>query len=346
MKIAFITGITGQDGSYLADFLLEKGYVVHGLLRRSTSLNTPRIVHILNRLELHYGDISDVGGLISILKEIKNKYDFERLEIYNLAAQSHVGMSFEIPVYTSNIDALGTLNLLEAVRQTDLINNVRLYQASTSELYGKVREIPQTELTPFYPRSPYAVAKLFSYWIIKNYREAYNFYACNGILFNHESPRRGIEFVTRKITRGIADIVNQRTDHILLGNIDSKRDWGNALDYVEAMWLILQQENADDYVIATGENHTVREFVEKAFKHVNINIKWRGQGFDEEGYDEKTGIVRVKIDKKYFRPSEVDELLGDPSYSQSKLNWKPKTDFETLIRDMVDSDLKNDQILF
>jgi GDPmannose 4,6-dehydratase len=342
MKIALITGITGQDGSYLADFLLGKNYIVHGLIRYSSTTNTQRIEHILDKIHLHYGDITDIGSLITILNLIKTTYAFDQLEIYHLAAQSHVGLSFSIPVYTANIGAMGTLNLLEAIRQTNLNDKCRLYQASTSELYGKVHEIPQTERTQFHPRSPYAVAKLFSYWMIINYREAYNFFACNGILFNHESPRRGINFVTRKITKGISDIINNRADCITLGNLNSKRDWGSASDYVEAMWLILQQDHPDDYLIATGQNHTIREFVERAFEHVNISIKWRGSGFEEVGYDEKNGMVRIRIDKKYFRPSEVDELLGDATSSFKKLGWRPKTDFETLVKEMVDHDLKGE----
>ncbi|MBA2862118.1 GDP-mannose 4,6-dehydratase [Methanococcus maripaludis] len=338
MKKALITGITGQDGSYLAEFLLEKGYEVHGLVRRSSTINTWRINHLYGnpeildkKLFLHYGDLTDITSLTSIIGKIKPN------EIYNLAAQSHVKVSFEIPEVTANIDALGTLRLLEAVRILGLEKSTKLYQASTSELYGKVLETPQSETTPFYPRSPYGVAKLYGYWIIKNYREAYDMFACNGILFNHESERRGLTFVTRKITVGLSKIKLGLQDVLELGNLDAKRDWGHARDYVEAMYLMLQQEIPEDYVIATGETHSVREFIELAGKHLGIDIYFEGTGADEVGIDRNTGKIVVKVNKKYFRPTEVDLLLGDPSKAK-ELKWEPKIKFEELVELMVKSD--------
>jgi len=343
MKIALITGITGQDGSYLAELLLEKEYFVWGIVRRSSDINTNRINHLYKNknLILKYGDLSDGSNLLHILFEIKNTYpNLERLEIYNLAAMSHVKVSFEIPEYTADIDGVGTLRLLEAIRSSGLFDKTRFYQASTSELYGKVREVPQSETTPFYPRSPYGVAKLYSYWIVKNYREAYNMYACNGILFNHESPRRGPTFVTRKITRGLNMILNGERDNLILGNLDAKRDWGHARDYVYGMWLMLQQEQPDDFVLATNEFHSVREFVEQSFKIKGFDIQWKGEGLNEIGYDLKTGKELIQISEKYFRPSEVEELLGDSSKAKEKLKWEPKIKFQELVREMVQSDCK------
>lgn len=340
-KIALITGITGQDGAYLAEFLLNKGYEVHGIKRRASMFNTDRIDHLYQdiheenvRFVLHYGDVTDATNLIRIVHRVQPD------EIYNLAAQSHVQVSFETPEYTANSDALGTLRLLEAMRILNLENKTRFYQASTSELYGKVQEIPQSEKTPFYPRSPYAAAKLYAYWITVNYREAYNMYACNGILFNHESPIRGETFVTRKITRAVARISLGLQDKLYLGNLESKRDWGFAGDYVESMWLMLQQSAPDDYVIATGEAHKVREFVELAFLHVGISLEWHGQGVDEQGIDSTTGKVLVKVDPLYFRRTEVDILLGDPSKAKKKLEWCPKVSFEELCAMMVKADLE------
>lgn len=341
MKIAFITGITGQDGSYLAELLLEKDYIVHGLIRRSSNINTNRIEHIFSNknLKLHYGDLTDGASLFKILNDIKNLYpDMERLEIYNLAAQSHVKVSFEMPEYTADADAFGTLKLLEAVINNNLKDITRFYQSSTSELYGKVQEVPQKETTPFYPRSPYGVAKLYSYWIVKNYREAYNLYACNGILFNHESERRGHNFVTRKITLGLNKILKGETDRLVMGNINSLRDWGYAKDYVEGMWLMLQQEIPDDFVLSTGEMHTVKEFIEKSFNMKGFSIVWKGEGVNEIGYDSITGRELIFIDPKYFRPTEVDQLLGDSSKAYNELGWKPKTSFNELIKIMVESD--------
>ncbi len=339
MKIAFITGITGQDGSYLAELLLEKNYLVYGMLRRMSTINTTRIDHILNKIQLRYGDVSDTSNIVGILSEIKNKYsNMERLEIYNLAAQSHVKISFEMPEFTANTDALGVLRILEAIRICDLVNITRFYQAGTSEMYGFIQSKPQNEKTPFYPRSPYGVAKLFGYWITKNYREAYNMYACTGILFNHESPRRGENFVTRKITIGLGKILRGEMDYITLGNLNSLRDWGHARDYVRAMWLMLQQDNPDDYVIATGEEHSVREFVEKTFEKKGFNIEWKGEGIDEIGIDKNTQKILVRINSKYFRPSEVDELLGDATEAKNKLGWKIETNFEALIDEMINHD--------
>jgi len=340
-KIALITGITGQDGSYLAELLLEKKYIVHGLIRRSSSINTNRIEHIFSNpcLKLHYGDLTDSSCLVAILAIIKNQYpEMERLEIYNLAAQSHVKVSFEMPEYTADTDAFGTLKLLEAIRINNLEKITRFYQASTSELYGLVQEIPQKETTPFYPRSPYGVAKLYAYWIVKNYRESYNMYATNGILFNHESERRGHNFVTRKITLGLNKILKGETDRLVMGNIDSQRDWGHAMDYVEGMWRILQNDNPDDFVLATGEMHSVREFIETAFKLKGINIKWKGQGINEIGYDETSGKEYVFIDAKYFRPAEVELLIGDATKAKTVLGWKPNINFDELVRRMVIQD--------
>lgn len=340
-KVGFITGISGQDGSYLAELLLEKGYVVHGLVRRSSNFNTSRLDHIFSNpnLILHYGDITDSACLNKILNTIKNKYKkMERLEIYNLAAQSHVKISFEMPEYTADTDAFGTLKILEAIRNNDLEKIARFYQASTSELYGKVMQVPQNENTPFYPRSPYAVAKMYAYWIVKNYREAYGMYACNGILFNHGGVRRGHNFVERKITLGLAKILRGETDRLVMGNIDSKRDLGNAKDYVEGMWLMLQQNLPDDYVLSTNETHSVREMIEKCFAMRGFNIKWMGEGVEEVGYDEKTNRALIFIDPRYYRPTEVDLLLGDSSKARSVLGWKPKTSFEELLKMMVDAD--------
>ena len=341
MKVGLITGITGQDGSYLAELLLEKGYFVWGIIRRSSEINTNRINHLYQNknLILKYGDLSDGSNLLHILFEIKTTYpNLDRLEIYNLAAMSHVKVSFEIPEYTADIDGVGTLRLLEAIRSSGLFDKTRFYQASTSELYGKVREVPQSETTPFYPRSPYGVAKLYSYWIVKNYREAYNMYACNGILFNHESPRRGPTFVTRKITRGLNMILTGERDSLVLGNLDAKRDWGHAHDYVYGMWLMLQQDKPDDFVLATNEFHSVREFVEQAFKIKGFDIQWKGEGLNEIGYDSKTGKELIFISERYFRPSEVEELLGNANKAKEKLRWEPKIKFQELVREMVQSD--------
>ena len=359
MKKALITGITGQDGSYLAEFLVEKGYEVHGVLRRSSSFNTGRIEHLyldewvrdMHRkrlVELHWGDMTDSSSLIRIINEIKPD------EIYNLAAQSHVKVSFDVPEFTADTDANGVLRLLEAVRITGLTNSCRIYQASTSELYGKVLEVPQSETTPFYPRSPYGVAKLYGYWMMKNYRESYNMFCCNGILFNHESERRGETFVTRKITLAAARIAQGFQDKLYLGNLNALRDWGYAKDYVECMWLILQQEQPDDYVIATGQYHSVREFCTLAFKEVGIELEWQGSGIDEKGIVKSvssklstlnsqlsTGDILVEVDPRYFRPAEVDQLLGDPSKAKRLLGWNPnKTSFEDLVRLMVQHDMK------
>ena len=328
MKVALITGITGQDGSYLAELLLETGYEVHGIVRRCSLINTHRIDHIYEKIHLHYGDLTDATNLIGVIKKVKPD------EIYNLGAQSHVKVSFEIPEYTGQVDGLGTLRILEAVRILGVENNVRIYQASTSELYGKVQEIPQTETTPFYPRSPYGVAKLYGFWIVKNYREAYGLHASSGILFNHESSRRGETFVTRKITQGLSRISVGVQDVLYLGNLDAKRDWGHAKDYAEAMWLMLQQDEPDDYVIATGEQHSVREFVELSAPFFGLDIEWKGEGIDEEGVDKTTGRSIIKVSDKYFRPTEVDSLLGDASKAKEKLGWEPKITFEQLVEDM------------
>ncbi len=340
MKKALITGVTGQDGSYLAEFLLEKGYEVHGIKRRSSSFNTHRIDHIFQdphdggaNFFLHYGDLTDSSNLIRIVREV------EPDEIYNLGAQSHVAVSFESPEYTANTDALGALRLLEAIHFLGLENKCRYYQASTSELYGKVLETPQKETTPFYPRSPYAVAKLYAYWISVNYREAYGIFACNGILFNHESPRRGETFVTRKITRGLSRIFTGLDDCLFLGNLDSLRDWGHARDYVEMQWLMLQQDEPEDYVIATGRQESVRYFVELTVQKLGTNISWEGSGLDEVGIREDNGEVIVRIDSRYFRPTEVETLLGDPTKAREELGWTPTTSLEDLVSEMVESDL-------
>jgi len=340
MKRALITGVTGQDGAYLAEFLLKKGYEVHGIKRRSSSLNTGRVDHLYLdphekdvRFFMHYGDLTDATNLIRIIQETQPD------EIYNLAAQSHVKVSFETPEYTANTDALGTLRLLEAIRILKMETKTRFYQASTSEMYGKVQETPQTETTPFYPRSPYAVAKLYSYWITVNYREAYGIFSCNGILFNHESPIRGETFVTKKITQALSRIKLGMQETLYIGNLDAKRDWGHARDYIEMMWLMLQQEKPEDYVIATGEHHTVREFIEAACSELEIPIRWHGKGIDETGIHEGTGKVIVSVDTKYFRPTEVDDLLGDSTKARKKLGWKPKITFKELVKEMVDADL-------
>jgi GDPmannose 4,6-dehydratase len=343
MKIAFITGITGQDGSYLAELLLEKDYIVWGMIRRSSSINTNRIEHIFHNknLILRYGDLSDGTCLLEILYDIKNKYpDMERLEIYNLAAMSHVKVSFEIPEYTGDIDGLGTLRLLNAIRSSGLENKTRFYQASTSELYGKVVEVPQTEKTPFYPRSPYGVAKLYAHWITKNYREAYDMYACSGLLFNHESPRRAHNFVTRKITIGLGKIINGDEDKLVLGNLDSKRDWGHSKDYVYGMYLMLQQDKPDDYVLSTNEFRSVREFVEKSFALKGFDIAWKGTGLNEIGYDKNSGRELIFVSEKYFRPAEVEELLGDSTKARTELGWCPKISFDELVSEMVECDCK------
>jgi GDPmannose 4,6-dehydratase len=339
--IAFITGITGQDGSYLAELLLSKNYIVHGLIRRSSTINTHRIEHIFNNknLKLHYGDITDSSCLQKILNLIKDTYpNMERLEIYNLAAQSHVKVSFEMPEYTADTDAFGTLKLLEAIRNNNLEKKARFYQASTSELYGKVQETPQSETTPFYPRSPYAVAKLYAYWIVKNYREAYDIFACNGILFNHGGVRRGHNFVERKITLGLGKILRGETDRLVMGNIDSMRDLGNAEDYVEGMWRMLQADEPDDYVLSTDETHSVREMIEVAFGMRGFDIKWEGCGINEIGYNAKTGQALIFIDEKYYRPTEVEVLLGDSTKARNILGWEPKTSFNKLIEMMVKHD--------
>jgi GDPmannose 4,6-dehydratase len=346
MKKALITGITGQDGSFLAEFLIEKGYEVHGVLRRSSSFNTGRIEHLYldewvrdmkqpRSVNLHWGDMTDSSSLIRIISEVRPD------EIYNLAAQSHVKVSFDVPEFTAEADAMGTLRLLEAVRIAGLADTCRIYQASTSELFGKVQEIPQTETTPFYPRSPYGVAKLYAFWIMKNYRESYGMFCSNGILFNHESERRGETFVTRKITLAAARIAQGLQDKLYLGNLDALRDWGYARDYVECMWLILQQDRPDDFVIATGENHSVREFCTLAFKEAGIALHWEGEGIDEKGIDVATDRVVVEVDPKYFRPAEVEQLLGDPTKARRELGWNPqKTSFEDLVKIMVQHDLQ------
>jgi GDPmannose 4,6-dehydratase len=341
MKVGFITGITGQDGSYLAELLLEKGYIVHGLIRRSSNINTHRIEHIFanKNLKLHYGDLTDGASLYKTLNEIKNLYpQMIQLEIYNLAAQSHVKVSFEMPEYTADTDAFGTLKLLEAVMNNDLKEITRFYQASTSELYGLVQEVPQSETTPFYPRSPYGVAKLYGYWIVKNYRESYGLYACNGILFNHGSVRRGHNFVERKITLGLGKILRGETDRLVMGNLDSQRDIGNSKDYVEGMWMMLQQEKPDDFVLATGKMYTIRQLIEIAFRFRGFEIKWKGEGINEIGYDENTGRELIFVDPKYFRPAEVDLLLGNPTKANTILGWVAKTSIENLIKEMVDQD--------
>ena len=344
MKVALITGITGQDGSYLAELLLEKDYNVWGIIRRSSSINTGRIDHLYHneRLILKYGDLSDGPNLLHIMYEIKSTYpNIERLEVYNLGAMSHVKVSFEMPEYSGNIDGLGVLRLLEAIRSSGMSGEMSvLPRASTSELYGLVQEVPQSETTQFYPRSPYGVAKLYGYWITKNYREAYNMFSCNGILFNHESPRRGPTFVTRKITRGLNMILKGERDKLVMGNIDAKRDWGHAKDYVEGMWRILQADTADDFVLSTNEFHSVREFIEMSFAMKGFNIKWKGEGLDEIGYDEKTGRELIFINERYFRPAEVEELLGDSTKVRTMLGWKPQYSFRELVEEMVKEDCK------
>jgi GDPmannose 4,6-dehydratase len=339
MNIAFITGITGQDGSYLAEMLLEKDYIVYGMIRRMSTINTTRIDHLLDKVKLRYGDMTDTSNIVGILSEIKSNHPkMQRLEIYNLAAQSHVKISFEMPEFTGNTDGLGVLRILDAVRICGLIDCTRFYQAGTSEMYGLVQEKPQKETTPFYPRSPYGVAKLYGYWITKNYRESYNMFACTGILFNHESPRRGENFVTRKITIGLGKIIRGEEKDLVLGNINSLRDWGHARDYVKAMWLMLQQETPDDYVIATGEEHSVRSFVELCFQKKGFQLEWQGSGVEEIGVDKHTGRTLIRINSKYFRPSEVEELLGDPTKAKGKLGWKLETSFEDLVDEMLAKD--------
>ncbi|CAG9532616.1 unnamed protein product [Cercopithifilaria johnstoni] len=342
-KIALITGISGQDGSYLAELLLSKGYEVHGIIRRSSSFNTARIEHLYSNpvthhndssFTLHYGDMTDSSCLIKLVSQI------QPTEVYHLAAQSHVKVSFDLPEYTTEVDAVGTLRLLDSIHACGLTNKVRFYQASTSELYGKVQEVPQKETTPFYPRSPYAAAKLYSYWIVINYREAYNMFACNGILFNHESPRRGETFVTRKITRAVAKVALGQQDVLELGNLSSSRDWGHAKEYVEAMWKILQHDQPDDFVIATGKSYTVRRFAELAFKEIGKTIIWEGEGVHEIGKEEDTGIVRVRVNPKYYRPTEVDLLIGDATKAKQKLSWEAKITLEELVKEMVASDLQ------
>ena len=328
MKVALISGISGQDGSYLAELLLEKGYEVHGIIRRASQINTQRIDLIYDRIKLHYGDLTDSTNLVRIIQQVQPD------EIYNLGAQSHVKVSFELPEYTGQTDGLGTLRILEAVRLLGMENKTRIYQASTSEMFGKVQEIPQKETTPFYPRSPYGVAKLYGYWIVKNYRESYGLHASSGILFNHESPRRGETFVTRKITKGLSRISIGEQDILYLGNLNAKRDWGHARDFVEAMWLMLQQDEPDDYVIATGEQYSVREFVEEAAPYFGMKIEWMGEGIDEIGYDWNTKKAVIKVNPKYFRPAEVETLLGDASKAKKKLGWEPKISFKQLVEDM------------
>lgn len=328
-KVALITGITGQDGSYLAELLLEKGYEVHGIVRRASLINTHRIDHIYSDLTLHYGDLTDSTNVIRVIQKVQPD------EIYNLGAQSHVKVSFDVPEYTADVDGVGTLRVLEAVRLLGMIDRTRIYQASTSELYGLVQEVPQKETTPFYPRSPYGCAKIYGYWITKNYRESYNMFACTGILFNHESPRRGETFVTRKITLGLNKILTGEADRLVMGNIDAKRDWGHAKDYVEGMWRMLQADTPEDYVLSTNEFHSVREFIEKAFALKGLDIQWKGEGLNEIGFDQKTGRELIFISDKYFRPAEVEELLGDSTKARDELKWKPDTSFDSLVEEMV-----------
>jgi GDPmannose 4,6-dehydratase len=343
-KKALITGITGQDGSYLAELLLEKGYEVHGIIRRSSTFNTKRIDHLYRdphvngvKLFLHYGDLTDGSNISRIMERIKPD------EVYHLGAQSHVRVSFDIPEYTADVAGLGTLRILDAIK--DMPKKPKFYQASSSEMFGKVMETPQTETTPFYPRSPYACSKVFAYWITKNYRESYDIFACNGILFNHESPRRGETFVTRKITRGLARILAGKDKYLYLGNLDAKRDWGYAKDYVDGMWRMLQQKQPDDYLLATGETHSVREFIEECAKLLNLDLVWKGKGLKEEGYSKKLGKTMIKIDPKYFRPAEVDVLLGDPSKARKKLNWQPEVKFKDLAKIMMEHDLEKEGIV-
>jgi GDPmannose 4,6-dehydratase len=328
MKVALITGITGQDGSYLTELLLQKGYEVHGIVRRASLINTDRIDHVYNSIHLHYGDLTDSTNLVRVIQQVQPD------EIYNLGAQSHVKVSFEMPEYTGMVDGLGTLRILEAVRLLGMEKKTRIYQASTSEMYGLVQEIPQTETTPFYPRSPYGVAKVYGYWIVKNYRESYGLHASSGILFNHESPRRGETFVTRKITRGLSRISTGQQDILYLGNLNAKRDWGHAKDFVEAMWLMLQQDKPDDYVISTGKQYSVKEFVEAAAPYFGLRIEWIGEGLNEVGFDWNTKKPVIKVDSKYFRPAEVETLLGDASKARINLGWEPKISFEQLVEDM------------
>jgi GDPmannose 4,6-dehydratase len=344
-RIAFITGITGQDGSYLAELLLEKGYIIYGMKRRISTVVSSRIDHLRDRIHLIYGDMNDAVSIMNILSSIKHKHfngsetDSDRLEIYNLAAQSHVQVSFQVPEYTAESDGMGVLRLLEAIRILRLENVARFYQASTSEMFGLVQAIPQKETTPFYPRSPYACAKLYAHWIVKNYREAYGLFACSGILFNHESPRRGENFVTRKITIGVADIQKGRAEKLTLGNLNALRDWGHARDYVEGMWRMLQQPVADDFVLSTGEQHSVREFVERAFGHIGITLRWEGEGVNERGIDTANGTIRVDISPAYYRPTEVETLLGDCSKAKTVLGWSHRVSFEDLVREMMEGDL-------
>jgi GDPmannose 4,6-dehydratase len=328
MKVALITGITGQDGSYLTELLLQKGYEVHGIVRRASLINTDRIDHVYDSINLHYGDLTDSTNLVRVIQQVQPD------EIYNLGAQSHVKVSFEMPEYTGMVDGLGTLRILEAVRLLGMEKKTRIYQASTSEMFGKVQEIPQSETTPFYPRSPYGVAKVYGYWIVKNYRESYGLHASSGILFNHESPRRGETFVTRKITRGLSRISTGQQDILYLGNLNAKRDWGHAKDFVEAMWLMLQQDEPDDYVIATGKQYSVKEFVEEAAPYFGLRIEWMGEGLDEIGFDWNTKKPVIKVDSRYFRPAEVETLLGDATKAKEKLGWEPKISFEQLVEDM------------
>lgn len=342
MKTALITGVTGQDGSYLAELLLEKGYEVHGIIRRASTFNTKRIDHIFQdphtpnkRFILHYGDLSDSSNIASLIEEIKPD------EIYHLGAQSHVRVSFDIPEYTADVTGLSTIRILEAIRRSGI--KTKFYQASSSEMFGKVRETPQKETTPFHPRSPYGCAKVYAYWATKSYRESYNFFTCNGILFNHESPRRGETFVTRKVTRALAKIVLGKAEKLHIGNLDAKRDWGYAPEYVEAMWLMMQQPEPDDYVIATGETHTIREFIEEASRLLDFDLVWQGSGLEEKGIDRKTGKVIVEIDPHYFRPAEVDLLMGDASKAKEKLNWEPKIRFKELVKIMTEADLENEK---
>ena len=341
MNISLITGITGQDGSYLAELLLDKGYTVYGIIRRSSNINTNRIEHIFHHTHLHllYGDLTDSTSLFKILYDIKQSHpDMNKFEIYNLGAMSHVKVSFDVPEYTADVDGMGTLRILNAIRNVGLENKARYYQASTSELYGKVMEVPQTEKTPFYPRSPYGVAKLYAHWITKNYREAYDMFACSGILFNHESPRRAHNFVTRKITIGLHKILSGESDRLVLGNLDAKRDWGHAKDYVYGMYLMLQQDKPEDYVLSTNEFHSVREFVEKSFALRGVDIQWKGIGLDEVGYDSHTGRELIFVSEKYFRPAEVEELLGDSTKARTELGWTPTVSFDMLVKEMVDAD--------
>ncbi len=342
-KVALITGVNGQDGSYLAELLLEKDYQVWGVIRRSSDINTSRIDHLFSNknFTVKYGDMTDGSNLLHLVYEINEKYpELERLEIYNLAAMSHVKVSFEMPVYAADADGTGVLKLLEAIRSSGIMEKCRFYQASTSELYGLVQEVPQKETTPFYPRSPYGVAKLYGFWITKNYRESYDMFACNGILFNHESPRRGPTFVTRKITRGLNMILKGERDSLVMGNLDAKRDWGHAKDYVEGMWRILQTDKPDDYVLSTNEFHSVREFIEKSFSLKGFDIKWKGEGVNEIGYDQNTGKDLIFVSEKYFRPAEVEELLGDSTKARTELGWKPSYSFDDLVKEMVEEDCK------